>query len=71
MIRFFDILFSGLGLLLGWPILALIALIGWFDTGSPLFFSRACRSLAEAIYSGEIPYYAGGDCTGGYAFGEQ
>lgn len=40
MIRFFDILFSGLGLLLGWPILALIALIGCFDTGSPLFFQE-------------------------------
>lgn len=37
MIRFFDILFSGLGLLLGWPVLLLIALIGWFDNGSPLF----------------------------------
>ena len=37
MTRFFDVLFSGLGLLLGWPVLALIALIGWFDTGSPLF----------------------------------
>lgn len=37
MIRFFDILFSALGLLLGWPVLALIALIGMWDTGSPLF----------------------------------
>lgn len=37
MIRFFDILFSGLGLLLGWPVLAVIALLGWFDNGAPLF----------------------------------
>lgn len=37
MTRFFDILFSGLGLLLGWPVLLLIALVGWFDNGSPLF----------------------------------
>lgn len=37
MTRLFDILFSGFGLLLGWPLLALIALIGWFDNGSPLF----------------------------------
>ena len=35
--RFFDILFSGLGLLLGLPVLVAIALVGWFDNGSPLF----------------------------------
>lgn len=37
MTRLFDILFSGLGLLVGWPVLAVIALVGWFDNGSPLF----------------------------------
>ena len=37
MTRFFDILFSALGLLLGWPVLAVIALIGLWDTRSPLF----------------------------------
>lgn len=37
MTRVFDILFSGFGLLLGWPVLVLISLIGWFDNGSPLF----------------------------------
>ena len=37
MTRFFDVLLAGLGLLLGWPVLLLIALIGLFDTGSPLF----------------------------------
>lgn len=37
MIRFLDILFSLLGLLLGFPILLAIYLIGLFDTGSPLF----------------------------------
>lgn len=36
-IRFFDILFSVLGLAVGMPVLLLIALIGCFDTGSPLF----------------------------------
>ncbi|UCV28952.1 sugar transferase [Ferribacterium limneticum] len=40
MIRFFDVVFSGLGLLLGWPLLALIYLIGLFDTGSPLFLQK-------------------------------
>ena len=44
MIRFFDILFSALGLLLGWPVLAVIALIGLWDTGSPLF--RQQRAIA-------------------------
>lgn len=37
MTRFLDILFSSLGLILGWPLLALIALLGWLDTGSPIF----------------------------------
>ncbi len=45
MIRFFDILFSALGLLLGWPVLALIALIGLWDTGSPLFRQRRVGRL--------------------------
>ncbi len=37
MIRTLDILFSLLGLLLGLPLLVLLAVMGWFDTGSPLF----------------------------------
>jgi lipopolysaccharide/colanic/teichoic acid biosynthesis glycosyltransferase len=36
-IRFFDIVFSVSGLLLGMPLLLLLALLGLFDTGSPLF----------------------------------
>ena len=37
MIRFFDIVFSFLGLLLLTPIILLLFIIGLFDTGSPLF----------------------------------
>lgn len=37
MIRFFDILFSFLGLVVGFPILILLTLIGLYDTGSPIF----------------------------------
>ncbi|MFC4260099.1 sugar transferase [Marinobacter lacisalsi] len=37
MIRLFDIVFSLVGLLLGLPVLLLITLVGFFDTGSPLF----------------------------------
>lgn len=37
MIRFFDILFSILGLTLVFPLLLALALVGLFDTGSPLF----------------------------------
>jgi len=36
-IRFFDILFSLLGLVFGFPVLLLLTVIGFFDTGSPLF----------------------------------
>lgn len=37
MIRFFDILFSLLGLVFGFPVLVAITVIGFFDTGSPVF----------------------------------
>lgn len=37
MIRCCDILLSGMGLILGLPILLALAIIGLFDTGSPLF----------------------------------
>jgi len=37
MTRFFDIIFATLGLLLGFPLLVLLFVIGWFDTRSPLF----------------------------------
>jgi len=37
MIRLFDIVFSLLGLVCGFPLLVLLALIGLFDTGSPVF----------------------------------
>lgn len=37
MIRFLDVLFALLGLLVGFPILIVLLVIGWFDTGAPLF----------------------------------
>ncbi|QZN91424.1 sugar transferase [Idiomarina abyssalis] len=37
LLRFFDFLFSALGLVIGFPILVLLTLIGLFDTGSPIF----------------------------------
>lgn len=37
MLRFFDFVFSLLGLVLGFPVFLLIYVIGLFDTGSPLF----------------------------------
>jgi O-antigen biosynthesis protein WbqP len=37
MLRFFDIIFSILGLLFGAPILAVLCLVCWFDTRSPFF----------------------------------
>ncbi|WP_161864688.1 sugar transferase [Pseudomonas yangonensis] len=40
MIRFVDILFSLVGLVLGAPVLLLIYCAGLLDTGSPLFFQR-------------------------------
>jgi O-antigen biosynthesis protein WbqP len=37
MIRFFDLFFSSLGLLILSPIILILLIIGLFDTGSPLF----------------------------------
>ena len=37
MLRVLDFLFSGLGLLLALPLMAVLFLIGLFDTGAPLF----------------------------------
>lgn len=36
-IRLLDIIFSIMGLLIGLPILCVLLIIGWFDTGSPIF----------------------------------
>lgn len=40
MIRILDLLFSALGLLLLFPVLFLLFIIVYFDTGSPLFFQK-------------------------------
>lgn len=37
MIRLLDVLFSLLGLVCGFPVLVLLTLVGYFDTGSPIF----------------------------------
>ncbi len=37
MLRIFDVLFSLLGLIFGLPLLAVLLVMGFFDTGSPLF----------------------------------
>lgn len=37
MIRFLDVLFSLLGLFVGFPVLLLLTVLGYFDTGSPIF----------------------------------
>ncbi|MCH2256948.1 MAG: sugar transferase [Alteromonas sp.] len=37
MLRLFDLLFSLFGLIVGFPVLLLIFIVGLFDTGSPVF----------------------------------
>lgn len=37
MIRFFDFVFALFGLVFGAPLFAVLTVIGWFDTGSPIF----------------------------------
>ena len=36
-LRLFDMLFSAIGLIVGLPLLLIVTLIGFFDTGSPIF----------------------------------
>jgi len=50
MTRFFDIIFSFLGLLLLSPILFILIIIGYFDTGSPIF-------RQERVGKGKEPFY--------------
>lgn len=40
MIRFFDVVFALLGLVFGFPFLLLLTVIGFFDTGSPIFLQE-------------------------------
>lgn len=40
MTRVFDLIFSLLGLVIAAPVLALIWVLGWLDTGSPLFWQE-------------------------------
>lgn len=50
MIRLFDVVFACLGLILGFPVLLVITLVGLFDTGSPVFrqerVGRNCRAFS-------------------------
>ncbi|PKQ53377.1 lipid carrier--UDP-N-acetylgalactosaminyltransferase [Vibrio cholerae] len=36
-IRFLDFIFALIGLLLLWPVLLIVCILGYFDTGSPIF----------------------------------
>ncbi len=49
MLRFLDFIFSFFGLLLGFPVLLAIYIIGLFDTGSPLF-------IQERVGRGKEPF---------------
>ena len=50
MIRFFDILFSSIGLILLSPLLVLLWCIGLFGSGSPLFMQkRVGRNLESFV----------------------
>ena len=40
MIRLFDICLSLIGLIIFFPIIFLICILGWFDTGSPFFIQK-------------------------------
>jgi O-antigen biosynthesis protein WbqP len=40
MTRIFDVLFSLVGLVIGAPLLAFLYLLGWFDSGLPLFWQE-------------------------------
>ena len=47
MIRLFDLIFSLLGLVVGFPVLVILFVIGLFDTGSPLFWQERVGRYAR------------------------
>jgi O-antigen biosynthesis protein WbqP len=50
MIRVFDLFFASVGLIIGAPLLLLVGLLAWVDTGAPLFRqSRLGRHKREFI----------------------
>lgn len=50
MIRSFDIIFSFIGLFILCPLLILLLIIGFFDTGSPLFFQKRVGIHKKKFY---------------------
>ncbi|WP_192022385.1 sugar transferase [Shewanella sp. WPAGA9] len=49
MIRFIDFITAFLGLLLLWPILLLVIIVGFFDTGSPIFIQTRVGKNKKAF----------------------
>ena len=48
--RFFDIVISLIGLIMGWPLFSLIFIAGLFDTGSPIYLQeRVGKNLKPFI----------------------
>jgi O-antigen biosynthesis protein WbqP len=50
MTRFFDILFSIVGIIIFLPVFLIIFLIGFFETGKPLFFQRRVGKHKNSFY---------------------
>ncbi|PWQ95792.1 lipid carrier--UDP-N-acetylgalactosaminyltransferase [Leucothrix pacifica] len=50
MTRIFDLLFSTLGLILGFPILILLFILGWLDTRSPLFMQERIGRNQQSFF---------------------
>lgn len=40
MLRTFDVIFSAVGLLVGFPVIVILTIVGLFDTGSPFFLQK-------------------------------
>lgn len=49
MIRLLDILFSLIGLILGSPVLIILVIIGFFDSGSPIFHQERVGRFKKAF----------------------
>ncbi|MEL0630290.1 sugar transferase [Psychromonas aquatilis] len=48
-IRILDFAFALVGLLLAWPILILVVIVGYFDTGSPIFVQQRVGKNKKAF----------------------
>ena len=50
MIRIFDLFLSFIGIIILFPLLILLLIIGWFENGSPLFTQPKLVKIKNSLF---------------------